>query len=383
MRKISAQYIFPVTSKPLKKGIIIIDDKGKIIDIIDTKGELKETAGVEFFNGIIVPGFINTHCHLELSYLKEKIPKNTGHPEFIKQIIHNIKTIIPDIKIIEAADLQMQKEGIVAVGDISNVKLSFDVKRKSPIYYHTFIELADFFNEQKAEKDIANAEVLQKEISNTSIVPHAPYSCSPNFIAKTAGLTKNVYSIHNQEAKSEDEMYNNGSGDIFNLMTERDLISNFISTKKSSLQSYLSEIVRENLNILLIHNVYSSDEDIEFAEDLSDNIYWTLCPKSNRYIQDNLPNAQKFIKNNCKITLGTDSLATNDKLSILEEMKNFINFDFSEVLKWATLNGAKSLKIDDIYGSIEIGKTPGLNLISSFDFNNFKLKKNSKVEKIV
>ena len=73
MRKISANYIFPISSKPLKNGILELDDSGKIINIIDTKGDLKESAGLEFYNGILVPGFVNTHSHLELSDLKEKI----------------------------------------------------------------------------------------------------------------------------------------------------------------------------------------------------------------------------------------------------------------------------------------------------------------------
>ena len=73
MRKIAANYIFPISSKPLKNGIVEVDDSGKIINIIDTKGDLRESAKLEFYNGILVPGFVNAHSHTELSRLREKI----------------------------------------------------------------------------------------------------------------------------------------------------------------------------------------------------------------------------------------------------------------------------------------------------------------------
>lgn len=383
MRKISAHYIFPVNSTPIKNGIVIIDNTNKIVDIIETKGKLKETSGIEFYNGVIVPGFINTHCHIELSYLKEVIPKHTGHPEFIKQIVTNIKKLDFDGNAAINATKEMLQEGIVAVGDISNNEESAEIKNNSELYFHTFIELADFFNPNYGKSKIKEAKIFQKSFKNSSIVPHAPYTCSPDFIQKTAELSENVFSIHNQETQSEDEMYISESGEILEMMRERNLIFDFNPTKKSALKSYFDKIARKNLNILLIHNIFSTNEDIKYAENLSKNIYWTLCPNSNKYIQNKLPDINKFIKNNCKITLGTDSLATNDRLSIIEEMKNFSDVDFANVLEWATLNGAKALKVDNKYGSIEIGKQPGLNLITNFDFEKMQLTEGSFVKKLV
>ena len=86
MRKISATYIFPGNKPPLKNGILICDDDGKILELIDTGGQLTEQAGLEYYSGILVPGFVNTHCHLELSHLKRKIPEKKGFGEFIGAI---------------------------------------------------------------------------------------------------------------------------------------------------------------------------------------------------------------------------------------------------------------------------------------------------------
>ncbi len=115
--------------------------------------------------------------------------------------------------------------------------------------------------------------------------------------------------------------------------------------------------------------------------------YWCLCPNSNLYIENKLPNINLFSLYSERVTIGTDSLASNTTLSILEEMKtimrNYEDIDFTELIKWGTLNGAKALKMDDKLGSIEVGKTPGLNLISNFDFNKMQISENSEIKVLV
>ena len=78
MRKIAATYLFSINRPPIKNGIVVIDDDGTIINVIDTKGKLTEQANLEYYNGILTPGFVNAHCHLELSFLHKKIPEQLG-----------------------------------------------------------------------------------------------------------------------------------------------------------------------------------------------------------------------------------------------------------------------------------------------------------------
>jgi len=91
-----------------------------------------------------------------------------------------------------------------------------------------------------------------------------------------------------------------------------------------------------------------------------------MCPNANLYINDQLPAIDLFIKHNCEIVLGTDSLASNHHLSILEEIKTirerFPNIAADQLLQWATINGAKALQIDKLLGSFEPGKQPGVIL---------------------
>jgi len=391
MRKISAHYIFPVTSKPIKNGIITIDKNGKILNIENPNGNFREIANLEFYNGILVPGFINTHCHIELSHLKGKIKEKIGLPNFVSQIS---KIRITDEEIIKntikTADQTMLSEGIVAVGDISNTNNSFNTKKQSKIIYHTFIEVFAVSNNM-ANIVFNKAKKLKNELENinltSSIVPHAPYSVSSDLFELIKNQNQNaIISIHNQETESENQLFINKKGDLYNKFVEKGVNYNdFIITGKNSLETILNKLPKNN-KILLVHNTYSKKKDVEKASKCLKTLYWCLCPNANLFIENKLPNINLLQKLKQKITIGTDSYAANHKLSILEELKtiskNFPELAFSEILKWATINGAELLNLTNKMGSFEIGKTPGINLISNFDYQNFKFKVNSKVKKI-
>src|SRR3990172_3059540 len=87
MRKISASYIFTGKGKLLKNGILVIDDDGTVIDLIDTKGKLTEISSLEHYNGILCPGFVNAHCHLELSYMRGMLDKTKNIVGFVEQML--------------------------------------------------------------------------------------------------------------------------------------------------------------------------------------------------------------------------------------------------------------------------------------------------------
>ena len=394
MRKISASYIFPVSSKPLKYGILAVSDEGEIIDIIDTGGELKESASMEYYNGILVPGFVNAHCHLELSYMKGLIDKANGLPDFLMQLSQKRRALPENLnEIIRSADNEMYAEGIVAVGDISNDDFSFHVKEKSKLYYHTFIEVY-WPSPDRAKEVYYKGEKLFNQLNEmnlpASIVPHTPYSVSPELfelVHQHANKFKRIFSIHNQETKSENELFKTHSGAICELFEKIGADMNSIKvTGKSSLQSVLSYFPSFQ-NILLIHNIYTEQSDIDIAKSQSEKLFWILCPNSNLIIENRLPDVELFIRNSLNIALGTDSYSSNTELSILGEIKtlayNYPYLPLELLIKWGTLNGAKALEIDNKFGSFEIGKNPGINLITAIDFVNMKLTKESRVKKLI
>jgi cytosine/adenosine deaminase-related metal-dependent hydrolase len=177
MKLISANYIYPITSNPIKNGVIAISNNGEILDLLNPEKDEVDWKKVEQHHGIICPGFINTHCHLELSYLKGAIEEKKLLTSFIKDIvtIRENYSEVERIKAIKKADKEMVNNGIVAVGDISNGNSTFNLKQKSNIHYHTFIEVFGT-NTNIAQEAIDNAIKLKKEHPNkhVSIVPHAP-----------------------------------------------------------------------------------------------------------------------------------------------------------------------------------------------------------------
>lgn len=390
MKKYSANYIFPVSSKPLKNGIVVVDDNGYIVDLIDTKGQLREIAGLEFYNGVIVPGFVNCHCHLELSALKGLIPKFIGLAQFIMKIRE--LRFEPDniINAMKEADLQMQRSGIVAVGDISNTTVSFQTKKESKVYYHNFIEIFGAseniaYERFEDAKNIVNQALndFNFKQSQLSLTPHAWYSVADILFNLIGQYHYNeIISIHNQESEDENHMLFNRTGDIMYMYEKTGIdMSGIKRNARSSLLSGL-QLIEDNKNLLLVHNTFTKPVEVEQTKSYNGNIFWILCPESNYYISKSYPNPLKFDTN--KIALGTDSLASNDELSILNEMKallkHYSKLKFDEILRWGTINGAKALKIDNIYGSIEKGKKPGLAWIKHFDFNEMKPKPQSTMK---
>jgi aminodeoxyfutalosine deaminase len=394
MRKLSANYVFPVTGKPIHNGIVVLSDNNEILEVIDTGGLLYELGGVEFYNGILTPGFVNTHCHLELSYLKHKFTQHTGMAGFISQIF-NLRNQPDknDEAIIALADDEMKTNGVVAVGDISNASTSFNVKKSSKIKYYTFIEVFDI-DESKADETYQIGLNLHKEAQklgiDSSIVPHTPHTLSDKLfrnILYNYSSPNAVYSIHNQESADENEFFITGKGSIRELFKSAGLkIQESKITGRSSYQ-FAKQYFPEKNNILLVHNTFSGIDDIQDAKQNFNSVYWVLCPKSNLFIENTLPNVSLMHKQNLNITIGTDSYASNTSLSVLEEMKvlaqNFPEIPFNSLLTWATLNGANALNMSKMIGSFDKGKKPGVNLITGFDFDNMRITNNSRVKALV
>ena len=390
IRHVSAEYIIPVNGEPLKNGVISIDDTGEIINLYDRSGAVLIDEPVEHFKGILVPGFINTHCHLELSHLVGKIAPGEGLVPFLSKVIGQRSSPENDIlEAMEKADLAMQENGIVAVGDISNNLVSKNIKVTSPIHYHTFVEFLGF-DPQKAAPIYLKALELLRNFSPlpASLAPHAAYSVSKEllklFQKNTEGHSE-LTSMHNQECNDENELYRYKTGKFLDFYQSLNLNIDFFRPQaRNSIQSILP-LFSNKQRILLVHNTYTSLKDIYFANRFNRDIHWCFCPKANIYIEGRLPKIEMFRFHDFNITLGTDSLASNDKLCILSELKTikayFPTLPLTETIQWATLNGARFLGIDHMYGSIEQGKMPGLNLITNTD--GLELTEASEVKRII
>ncbi len=379
MNKFSADRIFNGFQFADPDSVLITGEEGSIIDII----KISEAGDdIQVFNGIISPGLINCHCHLELSHLKGIIPEKKGLANFVTDVVQ--KRHLPEEMIfaaINSAEEEMLKNGIVAVGDICNNTLTIPQKKKGKIYYHNFIEASGFdpsiTNERfERAKDLYNIYHTELVINgklpgSVSIVPHAPYSVSDQLWTRIIEFPgNNLLTIHNQETLEENEWFISKTGNFTELYGKMNIdVSFYLPTGKTSIQSYLPKF-RKNQAVILVHNVHTSEDDLAFAESNSINpqLFWCFCPNANEYISGVLPDINLFIKHQCNIVLGTDSLASNHQLNIIEEIKtikkHFPAIELEIMFKWATSNGAKALNLENNLGSFEKFKKPGVILIA-------------------
>jgi aminodeoxyfutalosine deaminase len=394
MRFLSAAYVFPVSSPPIASGILVLDEKGMVKDVLKPGKAEVPAESIEHFDGILCPGFVNAHCHLELSWAKGLIESGTGLDGFLRvldSLRQNGLPVNPEEAIEKEGD-EMYRSGVVATGDICNTTATQPFKASSPMLFHNFAEV--FASDPaKAERaftkgnELAMAFRALERNNRASVTPHSTYSVTEQLFRLIASLPHNSpVTIHHQETEDENRFFFDGSGS----MAARRLFYNpglepFKLTGKRPLES-IAPFLHRDQKLLLVHNTFSEEEDISYGQHHFPGIAWCFCPNANLYIENRLPDIPLFHRKNCKITLGTDSLASNRYLSILEEIKtisaHFPFISLQEMLTWATVNGAEFFGFDDL-GTFEKGKSPGVVLIENIDNETLSLKSESTSRLII
>lgn len=387
MRFFSADFVFAISSPVIPDGIVAVKEDGSIDGVYSAK-QLSAKLPVEKHKGIICPGFVNAHCHLELSYLKGKIEQNASLSGFFSGLLkergQNTEAAI--IKNAAAtADREMFENGINAVGDISNDSVSFEIKAQSPIAYHNFVEVYDFLEERTEEVYNKAQNLLQQFPSlRKSLTPHATYSVTQLLLNKIFSNHSDFpITVHHDETESEKELLEEGTGALVNFLNKF-FEKNFGKKEGITSVQSLLEFMRDEQPLLLVHNTYTTAETVQHINHSGKKVFWCFCPKANLYIENRLPDFRLFQSTeNC--CLGTDSLASNDTLSVLEEIKTilrcFPKLSTEKLLKWATLNGARALNMDNQFGSLEPHKKPGLLLIEKTDGK--EITQESRIKRLV
>lgn len=369
MHKITAEAVFD-GQEILTGQALILDEQGRIRDLLPA-GDAGED--LKIYEGLLCPGLINAHCHLELSHMKGRIPAGTGLADFVLSLQGSRKASAGEMQeAMRRAEDEMLGNGTVAVGDIANSDASFALKSTGRLRYHTFVEVFGF-NPEYAGTLLEKARALMQRVPGTaSLTPHAPYSVSERLFRLIAGKhreqnSSSLISIHNQESAAENVFYKSGEGDFQRLYKRFGIdISWYRPYGGYSLPTYLPWL--KGLKKLLVHNTFTRPEDVSFARELDTGTGWCLCPKANLYIENRLPDVPMFYQSGLRVLLGTDSLASNTSLDLLDEMKtikkHFPGITWEQLLHSATSEAAAFFGWNDL-GSFGPGKKPGVNLISA------------------
>jgi cytosine/adenosine deaminase-related metal-dependent hydrolase len=310
--------------------------------------------------------------------MKGLVPEKTGLPEFIMQIVsRRHENADQKLEAIKLADEEMWRNGIEAVGDICNTADTLEIKASSRIKYHSFVEVFSFDSSRADEvlrEGIRVASQYKERGLKATIVPHAPYSVSKQLFSGIREQQENftgTISIHNQETASENEMFVSGSGELVEIFKKfGEDFSDFEPQFASSLDYHLRELA-QNQNVILVHNTQTRPEEIVHANKTRNDLFWCACPNANLYIENRVPNVPIWLESGAKVCVGTDSLASNHQLSVLEELRliqqSHPQLTVGQLLKIATLNGASALNLDQEKGSFQKGKLPGVLWLKNLD----------------
>lgn len=334
---------------------------------------------MEFHAGVLVPGFVNAHCHIELAHLQGKIARGCGFAAFAAAVgeLRGAESDALRGQAVARADSAMWDEGVDAVGDIANDSSSLGVKAASRIRYRTFAEVFGL-----RRSNIAAARALAAARADIILTPHSTYSVTDADFRTLCAEGSAPLSVHFMENDDERLLFS-GRGALAEWYARAGFRCDFLHY--GSPAQRLAASVPPWRSVLLVHNRCITGQDVEIIMNhFTAPVWWVLCPRSNLYISGEGPRSVELLRRaGANICIGTDSPASNDSLSIVDELKSFDGVPLDELLTWATRNGAAALGLGDELGTAAVGRRCGLAVISGIDWQSMRLTDSAAARRIL
>jgi cytosine/adenosine deaminase-related metal-dependent hydrolase len=375
MQIFAASYLVPVSSPPIAGGAVAVDD-GRIADIgpldrlhREYPGEVKEFPGCA-----IMPGLVNAHSHLELTHFPSwKLRKGIDYSprtyvDWVIQIIKIRRALTRtelEHSVMEGIRVSLEC-GTTTIGEIITDRALIPIYETTPIRGRLYLE-AIGQDPLRTGSLLDDLEHTMNSFANDrlrpGISPHAPHTLSAGFLKDLAGLavSRSVPSVvHLSESREEETFMAESSGKIAELLYSFAGWENYIpSPRHTTSAAYLESLGVLNPMTSAVHCVHVTPDDVHILKKCGVNAI--LCPRSNERLAVGKAPAALLKKCGVPLALGTDSLASNDSLSLWDEMRFLINefptvFSPQEVLEMATIGSARALKLDGGVGSLEKGK---------------------------
>jgi aminodeoxyfutalosine deaminase len=368
---IRADWVLPIAAPPIAGGGVTIDG-GRIVSVDATPAPGAQDLG----RCVLMPGLTNAHTHLELSYLRGRIPRAACFTDWVQPLLAARRTP-PDAGDVEmhaaAAIDEAHENGTGLFGDVSNSFGAVSVFRKWGIPARVFYELLGFnvpdatARVAEARARIAAEATLDADAGDVrfSLAPHAPYSVSPalfDAIRRDASAHGDVTTVHVAESAEEVQLLADGSGPWRTLLETLDVWTDAWRPPGISPVAYLIERGFLDDSTLVVHGVQCTPEDVARIRDVGATI--VSCPRSNAYVGAGAPPLAGFYAAGVPVAFGTDSLASVDDLNMFSELAEARRLapdvPARRLLESATLVGARALGFGHEYGSLEPGKRASL-----------------------
>ncbi len=380
MIRYHAAWIVPVEGEPIRDGWISVD-RGRIV-ALGRRAANDGTPGVELGDVAVMPGLVNAHTHLELSYLRDQIAPAPYFTSWVREILQarreRMTRPLRDPVVLSAVDAAIDESvrcGTAVVGEITNSLITFERIAQSPLAGVVFWELLGF-NMKDPETDgplrdfdpivehaVADLGALQaSDRVRPSLAAHAPYSVAPLFfraIKKAVSRMPFVpCSVHLAEGAEEVELLMTGGGPWTAIMKDIGAWNPEWTAPGVGPVKYLDDMGFLDNRLLAVHGVQMSADDLDLLR--ARGVTLVTCPRSNGHTGAGLPPIADFYQSGVRVAIGTDSLASAPDLSVFAEVATLHalapSVPAASLLESATVQGARALGFDADYGTIEPGK---------------------------
>lgn len=372
MNIFAASILVPISSPPICQGAIVVEN-GRIVDVgtVDRLRSEYRAPVTMFPHSIVMPGLVNAHTHLELTHFPSwKVRKDLDYSprtytDWVIQVIKIKRSLhAEELELSLREGLRISLEsGTVACADILSDRKLLPIYAESPAASTVFLEAIGQDPELCTVLKEKLTEVLQSKADFFGLSPHAPHTLSSTFFKDIKELADR-FSIrtmtHLAESPEEVDFMHDSKGRITDLLYPYIHWEGFLpQPRRMSPTAYLESIGVLDERTIAVHCVHLTPADGEILRKNKVNI--VVCPRSNDRLAIGKAPLPLFKKLGLPIGIGTDSLASNDSLSLWDEMRFILNefpgvFDFAELLQMATYGGAEILGIQKDFGSLEKGK---------------------------
>lgn len=359
-----ARWVLPIASPPIADGWVAVE-RGRISGV--GSGRPPEGSVVEV-DGVILPGLVNAHVHLELSWMRGQVPPAPTMPQWVASLMALRRTVghEPPGPIADAI-AEVHACGTVLVGDVTNTLAAFEGLRASGLSGVIFRELLGFGVTDPGPLIEATRESIERLPADPrflrAIVPHAPYSVSPALLRATAVATADVpLSIHLGESSEEIEFLRSGTGAWRELLQALGIWTDGWRAPGVGPVEYIAANGLLSDRLLAVHAVQLTDDELRRLADVGATV--VTCPRSNRWVGAGPPPIERFHASGVRVAVGTDSLASVEDLNLWSELKMMHDLapgvPPGAILASATRHGADALGFGNELGTLEPGKRAAL-----------------------
>jgi len=365
---LKARYVVPVEGPVIENGAVAIE--GPTILAV---GRTDDVAGsgptVDYGDAVIGPGFVNAHTHLELSLLRGRVPPSRDFADWLRRLMAELISIGPDVEYVTSAVregvIESLRGGVTTVGDITrHPRLTRPVLAGSPVRAVSFGEVAAIGNRRELLADRLEAAISTEhrtERFRVGVSPHSPYTLEPEGLRACAECSEQLdlpMCIHLAETPDEERFTRLGEGTLvehlrtLGIWDDQIPIAGFGPIELADRMGVLTP------KTLVAHANYVSDEDIERLRRSRASVAY--CPRTHHAFGHSPHRFVEMMAAGINVCAGTDSLASNPSLSILDELR-FLHrirpaVDPATLLAMGTIRGARALGLEKRVGSLKSGK---------------------------